>query len=131
MKKYAPEIRHFISENVKGTTTRDLAKVVNEKFGTDFTESKMKSYKTNHKLTSGTPVGLPVGSPTILYPEDIKNYIKQNYIGVGPKAMADVLNKTFGTKYTNMQMNSYYKNHGINSGLNGQFQPDHTPFNKG
>lgn len=131
MKKYAAEIHHFISENVKGTTTRDLVKIVNEKFGTDFTESKMKSYKQNHKLKSETPVGLPAGSPTSLYPEEIKNFIKQNYIGVGHKDMADLLNKTFGTSYTIMQMKAYYGNRGIDSGLNGQFQPGSTPFNKG
>lgn len=129
--KYTSEIRHFIANNVKGTTTRDLVKIVNEKFGTDFTESKMKDYKTNHKLKSGTPVGMPAGSPTSLYPEEIKEFINQNCIGVGPKDMASLLNKTFGTNYTIMQMKSYYGNHNIDSGLDGQFQAGHTPANKG
>jgi hypothetical protein len=129
--KYAPEIHHFILENVKGTTTRDLVKIVNEKFGTDFTESSMKSYKQNHKLKSGTPAGLPAGSPTSLFPEEIKNFIKQNYIGVGHKDMADLLNKTFGTNYTSMQMKAYYGRRSLDSGLSGKFQPGHTPANKG
>lgn len=129
--KYTPEIHHFILVNVKGTTTRDLVNIVNAKFGTDFTESKMKSYKQNRKLKSGTPIGLPIRSSTSLYPERIRNFIKQNYVGVGPKAMGVLLNKTFGTDYTFNQMKAYYSRHSIDSGLTGKFQPDHIPFNKG
>lgn len=53
MKRYPKEIKAFIAENVKGMTAKALAKLVNDKFGTDFTESKMKSYKANYKLKSG------------------------------------------------------------------------------
>lgn len=129
--KYAPEIHQCIAENVKGMSTRDLVKTVNEKFGTDLTESKMKAYKTNHKLKSGMPVGLPVGSPTSLFPKEIKEFIEQNYNGVGPMDMAQLLNKTFGTDYTHGQMKSYYGNRNMSSGLDGQFQSGHTPANKG
>lgn len=130
-RKYTEAQVEFIKENVKGTTTRKLVEMVNEKFGAIFTESKMKSYKTNHKLNSGTPVGLPAGRPTELYPEKIKNFIKENHVGVGPKDMAELLNKTFGTSYTKMQMKSYYGNNEINSGVTGHFDKGHTPFNKG
>lgn len=129
--KYTPEIRRFISDNVTGMTTKALVKMVNEKFETNFTESKMKSYKANHNLKSGTPVGLLAGSPTSLYPEEIKEFIRQNHNGVGSKDMYHLINKTFGTNYTHVQITSYYKNHNIDSGLNGQFQSGHTPFNKG
>lgn len=131
MKKYAPEIHSFIVANVNGTTTKALVALVNNKFGTDFTESKMKSYKANHKLKSGTPLGLPAGRPTELYPEEIQNFIEKNYEGIGPKDMTDLLNNTFETSYTHAQMKAYYKNHNIDSGLNGQFMTGHTPANKG
>lgn len=129
--KYTPEIHYFISENIRGTTTRDLVKIVNEKFGTDFTESKMKSYKQNHKIKSGTPIGRAAGQPTSLYPEEIINFIQQNHVGVRYTEMAELLNKTFGKSYTSEQMKSYYGNHKLCSGLNGQFQARHAPVNKG
>ena len=129
--RYAPETHQFIADHVKGRTTNDLVNLVNEKFGTDFTESKMRAYKTNHKLKSGTPVGLPAGSPTSLFPEEIKTFINQNYVGIGPKAMAILLNEAFGTDYTRGQLKAYYGNRGINSGVDGQFTPGHEPFNKG
>lgn len=130
-RKYAPEIHRFILEHVKGTTTRDLAKLVNNKFGTDFTEPKMKSYKANHKLKSETPCGLSAGSPTKQYPEEIRNFIKMNHPGIGPKDMANLLNRTFKTNYTKSQMKGYYGNHSTDSGLNGEFKKGHIPINKG
>lgn len=72
MKKYSQEIHNFIAEYVKGTTTKELVTLVNTRFGIDFTESKMKSYKTNNKLKSGTPPGLPAGRPTKQYPENLQ-----------------------------------------------------------
>jgi len=131
MQKYSPEIHEFIRENVQGKSTRDLVKIVNEKFVTNFTESKMKSYKSNHKLRSYTPSGCSPGSPTKKYPREVKNFIKEHHIGVGPKEMTELLNKTFGTNYTRGQIKSYYGNHGISSGLNGYFKPGHIPANKG
>ncbi len=131
MKKYSKEVMDFIKNNVVGMTTKDLVDLVNSKFNTDFTESKMKSYKTNHKLKSGTPLGIPAGSPTELYPEEVRRFIKENYHGVGHKEMADLLNKTFGRNYTQMQMKAYYGRCKFDSGLTGQFSIGHVPFNKG
>lgn len=131
MKRYPKEVKAFIAEHVKGTTTKDLVVLVNETFGPIFTESKMKSYKSNNKLKSGTPIGLPAGRPTKLYPKEIKEFIKANHVGVGPKDMMDQLNKTFGTSYSREQIKHYYGNHGINSGLDGQFPKGHIPPNKG
>lgn len=130
-KKYSPEIHKFIAENVQGRTTKELVKLVNEKFGPIFTESKMKSYKTNHRLKSGTLRGLPAEKPTKLFPKEIKDFIEKNHDGIGPKDMTELLNKTFGTKYTYEQMKSYYKNHKLNSGLTGCFEKGHVPWNKG
>ncbi len=131
MSRFPEEVHKFIAQNVKGTTTKDLVELVNAKFGTIFTESKMKSYKTNHKLKSETPGGLPSGRPTELYPEEIQNFIEENHTGVGPKGMTELLNKTFGTNYTLMQMKSYYGNHNIDSGLKGYFPKGNIPANKG
>lgn len=131
MRKYPDEIHKFIAENVQGRTTKELVELVNTKFGPIFNESKMKAYKANHKLKSGTPKGLPAGMPSKQYPAEIKKYIEENYIGTGPKEMADLLNKTFGTTYTAKQINTYYKNHKLNSGLTGWFPKGNVPWNKG
>lgn len=131
MKKYSKEVKAFIEQNVSGNTTKELVEIVNIKFGTDFTESKMKSYKSNHKLKSGKACGLPSGEPTKLYPSEIKKFIYENYIGVGPKSMAELLNKTFKTNYTKNQIHGYYRTKKLNSGLNGRIKKGDIPWNKG
>jgi len=45
--------------------------------------------------------------------------------------MTEMLNKTFETNYTYVQINGYYNNRNIDSGLDGQFQKGCTPANKG
>ncbi|MGX8795452.1 HNH endonuclease signature motif containing protein [Fusibacter sp. JL298sf-3] len=91
----------------------------------------MKAYKANHKLRSGTPRGMPAGRPTNLYPREVCRFIEENHLGVGPKEMSELLNKTFGRNYTKAQIKAYYANHKINSGLTGYFCKGHTPPNKG
>lgn len=65
------------------------------------------------------------------YPDEIKEFIAANYKGVGPKDMAELLNKTFGTDYTHSQLKGYYANHKLNSGLDGRFPKGNIPANKG
>ncbi len=131
MSKYPKEVSDFIVENVNGTTTRELIELVNTTFGTNFTESKMKSFKSNHGLKSGTPCGLPKGSITDAYSQQIRDYISENYLGTGPTDMSKLLNKTFGTSYTAGQLKGYYANHDLDSGLKGYFPKGNIPFNKG
>jgi len=131
MKKYPEKIIDFIKQHVKGITTKSLTELVNEKFGTDFTESKMKSFKANHRLKSGTCCGIPKGTPTNLYPEEVREFIKSNYVGVGHQGMADLLNKVFDTNYTKGQMKAIYARFKLNSGRTGRFRKGNAPVNKG
>lgn len=129
--KYSKEVVKFITENVKGKTTIELAELVNEKRGTNFTESKMKSFKSNRGLKSDIPKGLRKGMPTDLYPQEIRDFIRENIKGVGPKTMAKLLNNEFGTNYTMIQIKAYYGNNNLTSGLTGYFPKGHIPPNKG
>ena len=131
MKRYTAEIKAFIADNVVGITTKDLTELVNRRFGANFTESKMMSFKKNHKLRSGMPGGLPAGFPTKLYPEEVKRFIAEHYVGTSWQVMTDLLNQTFGTNYTKNQIRAYYKNNRLDSGLKGHFKKGGVPWNKG
>ena len=130
-RRYPPEVKAFIAENVSGRTTRDLAELVNARFNLDFTEGSMKSHKANNGLKSGTLRGVPKGQGSSVFPKPMMDYIYANYQGCGNKEMAQCLNAEFGTSYTTRQLNAFYKNHGLNSGLTGQFEKGRTPANKG
>jgi transposase len=131
VRKYSEEVKKFIAENVQGTRIKDLAEMVNTKFGTAFTYNKMRSYLKNNKLKNGMPTGIPKDMPTDLYPAEIRSFIKENHAGVGPKEMAALLNKTFGTNYTHSQMKGWYARHKLNSGIKGYFEKGQIPWNKG
>lgn len=129
-RRYPQEVHDFISANQKGKTAKELAELVNRTFGTEFTESQMKSYRSNHHLKSSRPGGWPAGRSK-LFPAEIWSFIEDNYKGVGYKEMADKLNEKFGTCYTPEQIGSFYGNRKLNSGLTGRFKPGHVPANKG
>ena len=50
---YTPEIKQFIADNVKGVKNKDLAAMVNEKFGTNISVGGIASYKCENGLKSG------------------------------------------------------------------------------
>lgn len=130
-RRYPPEVHEFIAENVHGRTLRELTDIVNERFGLNFTPGMMKSYKTNHKLRSGTPSGVIAGRPTEKYPQKVIDYINENYCGVGPMEMAARLKRDLGESYTAGQIKGYYGNHKLNSGVSGRFEKGHVSHNKG
>lgn len=129
--RFAPEVHTFIRDNVVGHTAKELAAMTNERFGTDFTPLRMKNYKQNHKLKSGTPKGVAKGTPSQIFPQNIVDYIYQNHKGIGPKGMTQLLNEQFAADYTRSQVAAFYKNHRLDSGLTGRFEKGHEPVNKG
>ena len=134
--KWPDEVVDWLRENVPGRTTKEVAELINkqgfdEKYGIVFSESMIKGAKARYKIQSGTPMGTPKGTPTETYPEEVRNYIKENYLGVGPKEMAERLNAKFGKSYTKVQIKGYYSHYKLNSGLDGKFQKGQESPNKG
>jgi len=135
MRRYPPELHTFVAENVVGRTARELAALIKLEFGIDMTESMLKSYKSNHNLRSGTPCGVQTGTPSKLFPAEVKQYILEHYVGTSWRDLANQLNAKFGTSYTQQQIGGYLKNHKLNTGRTGRFQKGCLPnagcINKG
>lgn len=131
MRRYPEKVKKFIADNVRGTPVRVLAEMVSAEFDLEFTESKMRSFMKNHKLRNGRPNGLPAGRPTATYPTHIREFIRANHKGVGPKEMTKTLNEIFSTNYTHSQMKGWYGRHKLNSGVTGYFHKGMVPWNKG
>lgn len=129
--KYPQEVKDFITENVKGTRVKDLVELTNKAMGTEFTVSKMRSFMTNHGLKNGLSPGIDKGSPTNRYPQKVRDFIKANLKGNGPKAMQELVNKELRTSYTHSQIKGYYSRNKLNSGETGYFDKGQEPWNKG
>lgn len=129
---YPPEIREFIQENVEGRTTKELVELVNTAFpGTNFTVSKMRNFKSNHNLRSGTIRGHARGKPTELFPAEVQEFIAEHNAGITSQELTEMLNREFGRDYTPRQIQSYRKNRHLPSGLDCKFQTGHLSHNKG
>ncbi|MDF2485665.1 MAG: hypothetical protein K0R46_1833 [Herbinix sp.] len=127
--RYSKEVNRFIADNVAGRRTSELADLVNSKLGTDFTESKMRSYMKNHDLKNGLPTRIK--GEGYSYPENVRTFVMEHYVGTGHQSMADMLNDAFGTNYTKEQIKGCYARYKLDSGLTGQYHKGNVPFNKG
>ena len=62
---------------------------------------------------------------------EIKEFILENYKGVGPSEMADIVSDIFDVSCTRSLMKNFYGRNHLNSGVTGYFEIGHTPLNKG
>ena len=129
--KYSQEVIDFIKSNVVGTKTRDLIDLVNKKYGTEFTMSKMQSFKKNYNLKSGTKNGLPAGRATQLFPAEVRKFISENHKGLSTKDMTELLNSTFNKEYKVSQIQCFYSNNKIQCGVDAKFKKGNVSWNKG
>lgn len=88
--RYPKEVHKFIQANYYGRRPEELAVLVNKKFSSGYTPAQMKSYVKNRKLPNDLPRKQIYSD---VFPKEVVKYINKNYIGVGPKEMAERLNK--------------------------------------
>ena len=66
-----------------------------------------------------------------VWPPDVLAFFEANNQGRTAQEMTDLLNATFGTNYTPEQIKGCRSRHHWTSGLTGQFEKGHEPYNKG
>lgn len=135
MKRYPDEVVEYISAYVEGMTTKQLTSDLNNifahKYNLNFTEAKIKSYKTNHGLKSKTKGGMPKGFSKV-YPDGMEDFVRSIANGKTTKELTEAVNEKYGAgTITAKKMRAYKKNHNIVSGIDCKFQPGHIPANKG
>ena len=129
---YPQEVHDLVKENCTKLRDPELAALVNEKCGTEFTASKMKNFRSNHGYKNGMGHGLSKEEYMArTYPAGMYEYIRDNSWGVPSKEMAERCNEKFGTSWTATGMKQFRQRHGIKSGETGWFQKGHAPGNKG
>lgn len=127
MRKWPQEIKDFIAANVAATNSIDLARGINEQFGTNVTAAEVRSYKKNHHLRSGIRTG-----PPSKFPWGMLEFVRENAEGVSNEEMTRMVNERFGAGTATLgQIKAYKKNHHISSGMTGQFNKGNVSWNKG
>lgn len=133
--RYPDEVAEYIVNHVKGTTTRQLVAELNERFSVkycmNFTEAKIKAYKHNHCLKSGTKGGAPKGFSTV-YPKGMEEFVRSIAKGKTSRELVEAVNKKYGKDTINhTKMRTYMKNHKITNGIDCRFKKGNVPANKG
>lgn len=99
MHKYPEEVGQYIRDHVVGTSTKkltaDLNREFSQKYEIEFTEAKVKKYKNNHKLKSGTKGGTPKGC-SLVYPEGMETFIRSIASGRTSEEIAAAVNEKYG-----------------------------------
>lgn len=125
--RYPDGLLEYVRDNYKHIDNIELTKKVNALFEVNMSEIAMKSLKKRYRLVGGKEKVIY----SDVFPEKVSMYIQKHYAGVGPKKMAETLNRKFGTSYTRAQVKGYYANHKLNSGLDGRFLKGQESHNKG
>lgn len=66
-----------------------------------------------------------------IWTDEVRAFVRENHRGISNKDLAALVNNHFDTTFTERQMESFRKNHKLQSGLDGRFKPGHVPFCKG
>lgn len=130
MKIYTEEMREFLASFIPGHTCIEVAEEFNRRFDLQVTPSKVRAYKTNNSIRSGTK-GKKTKGESDLFPRDIRDFIRANNDGKTAVQMTALLNETFGKNYSVGQVKEIRARMHLISGLTGRFEKGSVPPNKG
>ena len=114
---YTEEMLRFLQDRVAGTPLQALTDQFNAKFGTDLSKSSIAACVHRRGWGNG------MFHMQSVFPEKIRQFMATNCKGNRAREMAVLLNDTFGTSYTEKQVSSYYRKHGLKSGVASRYVP--------
>lgn len=131
--RYPPEVHELVKEWAPKMRDQELAAKCNAELGTEFTASKMKSFRGNHGYRNDMRQldKTEYWKYQTKWPKGMYEFIRDNSWGVSSKEMAEMVNEKFGTDFSPTQMKSFRQRHGIKSGVTGWFQKGNAPGTKG
>lgn len=102
----------------------EVTAMVNAKFGTNYTKAQIDGIRKRLGLT-----GKPAHGKSLT--KEQHEFLVANNEGRTAKEVVGLLNAKFGLSWTPEKVRTYRSNHGLISGLTGQFPKGHMPANKG
>lgn len=119
------EYTEYMHKICPGRLTPEVTRMLNEKFGTNYTKTQIGGVRKR--------LGLPVGNvfKNKLLNKEQHDYFSNNQQGKSAQVMADEMNEKFGLSLTKKQIRNYRRNNNLYSGLTGRFEKGQIPFNKG
>ena len=131
--RYPPEVHEFVKRWCAELRDEELAEACNKELGTNFTASRMKSFRGNHGYRNRKKqwTSEEYWKYQKRWPQGMYEFIRDNSWGVSSKEMAEMVNEKFGTNFNAQRMKVFRQHNGIRSGCTGWYQKGHPPGNKG
>ena len=124
--KYPDKVINFIKAHAHEYGLKEMVAVLNSEYQGEytFTYSKVSNIYTSHNIHGKKRESI--------FSSEIKAFINEHFVGIGPTKMTSLINELFGTAYTRSQIASYYSTHHLKCGVpDGQFTKGQIPHNKG
>ena len=122
----------YLKEIAPGRYVVEITKMLNEKFGKNFTEIQIRQVKTNMKIISGMQhKGIPVEKRPSLFTPEQDAYFREIVAGNTSAKIVELMNEKFNLNLTVPQVQTYKQNHGLKNGVDCRFGKGHIPANKG
>ncbi|BCL59956.1 hypothetical protein DGMP_06490 [Desulfomarina profundi] len=129
--RYTPEMILFLRDGFKKHRLRMLTALFNKQFGTEKSESQIKSCLKNNKIKSGRKKGFKKGENICLLTPEQVDFVRNGYKKMSRKDLTSALNEKFGLSLKVSQVISFVKNHKIRSGRTGFFKKGGQSWNRG
>lgn len=124
LKIYTPEQHEWLAAFIPGHKADEIVEAFNKRYDSPkLTASKVKSYKTNHKIPSGTKKGKGQWSGP-LWTKEMADFVIANNKGRTHKEMAELVSRTFQKEINATQIKAIRGRLKIDSGLTGRFVKD-------
>ena len=131
--RYPKEVHEFVKAHMSKLRDDDLAEACNKALGTNFTKLSMKAFRGNHGYRNGKKQWTTeeYWKYQKRYPKGMYEFVRDNSWGVSSKDMAEMVNKKFGTDFSETMMKQFRQRQGIKSGEKGWYRKGNEPANKG
>lgn len=130
-RRFSPEVKAWLQKYIPGRTARDVSAALYETFGIEMTPEQVNSYRKNNHIYAGIPGGVKKGSPTALFPAEVRSFISTNIDGRSTYELTVMINREFGTSYTRDQIRHFTHNNKLRSGYDARYKQGNEPVNKG
>ena len=116
--RWSDEMVRFLREHAKGRTTQELADMINEKFSTQLDKERVTFAKERYKVKSYSKAG----EYRQIFTDEIREFIKESHKGNSVQELTNIVNKTFQTDFTKVQIKNHLYDHGMTTGRDTRFK---------
>ena len=126
-KAWPKEHYDYLKKIALGRYTDEITIMINDKFGTNYTQEQIKNAKIRKKIKSE----VSRCNPNIekgLFTKEQQDFIRTNAKGRMNQELADMVNEKFSLSITAKQINIWKKNNGVISGIDCRFKKGNIPW---